>query len=102
MEFHVSIRAAIRNYDESVVGIASLQQSREHDSTRRNAKHNNRLNLVRAEKHFEVRSRKGADTMFRQYDVSGLRPEGWVIAPDGPWKNSWCGLEDLMAPNNLF
>jgi hypothetical protein len=78
VNFIVAIRAAVAGNGEAVVGVGSMTQRGENDTTRGNTGKDQRIDIVRPEDHVEIRSVECPYPMFRDDRLTGLRGDSGV------------------------
>src|SRR6476646_4852466 len=71
----VEIGTAILDDDHTIVGVRSVEHGAQYRTARRNSKHDERVDIVRAQQLIEIGSRKGTDAAFRHYEIVAARRE---------------------------
>ena len=72
----VQVGATIADNRNTVIGISSLDKSGKDDTTGRNAVKNQRIDVISAKNHSEIRTDEGADSVLGYNDFIVLRCDG--------------------------
>ena len=75
MELGIQISTTILNNRDTEIGVNSFEQSGQDDAAGSNAKQNQRVNVIGAKDHIEIRTGKGADAMLGDDYVTLFRSD---------------------------
>ena len=73
VELGVEIGAAVPDDDDPVIEVERGERRRQDDAARRDAEHDQRVDVVRAQQQIEIGSGKGAHARLRHNEIGG----GW-------------------------